>query len=412
MAVARRAESLPEDGRRPDYADLLAAGRISEGLVAVAAGSEGRRFLNLGYRGWRLPSSARGAGLISSRTSSGREPSSPTPVNVSYWNLHERRLDKAGEAVTVDGHPLGFVDFSGFRADRPYWLHPDANRVRVIDDEVLSALCGDYGRRLRDRGWQPPSSRLAGTTRLATGSVSITSCAVCGVTRGRPAASSAIRRRPRAPMRSWPGCASPRSTGRRAGVNRYLEAAYLTRPDLQRAYADLDGRDGPKFLAWAWEHGRLELLPELLPPAPDREVSDRYRLGVNVIGYFSDTLGLAEAARLYVDALAPAAGVPVTTMAIRPDMPVHGGDTPTITRSGRQEYTHRQSQVEPAFNLICANGDQLQALLDAGGGRVLGDRTNIGQWGWETDVLPPSWIPAFTSSRRDLGLHDASWPRT
>ena len=395
VAVARRASSLPEDGRRPDYGDLLAAGRISDGLVAVAAGSEGRRFLESWAQA--TASSAEREGrwldLVPDLFGEGAVVTDPG-LNVSYWNLHERRLEKAGDAVTVDGHPLGFVDFAGFRADRPYWLHPDANRIRVIDDEVLSDLCGDYGRRLRDQGWAPPSSRLTGMTRLGNGQRIDhvlrrlwRDAQASGREFGDPATAAAADA-----FVAW--LREPAEHGREAGVNRYLEAAYRTRPDLQLAFADLDGRDGPKFLAWTWEHGRLELLPELLPPAPDREVSDRYRLGVNVIGYFSETLGLAEAARLYVEALT-AAGVPVTTTGILPDMPVHGDDTATITRSGRQEYAHRQSHVDPAFNLICANGDQLQALLDAGGARVLGDRPNIGQWGWETDVLPPGWIPAF-----------------
>jgi glycosyltransferase involved in cell wall biosynthesis len=395
VAVARRAHALPQDGRRPDDADLLAAGRISDGLVAVAAGAEGPRFLDNWAQGTPPAGDREGRwlDLVPDRFGQGAIVTDPG-LNVSYWNLHERRLQKVGDAVTVDGHPLGFIDLSGFRADRPYWLHPDANRVRVIDDAVLSELCGDYGRRLREQGWQPPSSRLAGMTRLGNGQRIDhhmrrlwRDAQASGREFGDPATAEAADA-----FVAW--LREPADQDRHTGLNRYLEAAYLARPDLQSAFPDLDGRDGPKLLDWAWEHGRLELLPELLPPADDREVSDRYQLGVNVIGYFSDTLGLAEAARLYVEGLT-AAGVPVTTTAIRPDMPIHGGDTPTITRSGHQEYAHRRAGVEPAFNLICANGDQLQALLQAGGDRALGDRPNIGQWGWETDVLPPGWIPAF-----------------
>ena len=36
----------------------------------------------------------------------------------------------------------------------------------------------------------------------------------------------------------------PAEHGGDGGVNRYLYAAYLTRPDLQREFADLDGADG------------------------------------------------------------------------------------------------------------------------------------------------------------------------
>ena len=33
--------------------------------------------------------------------------------------------------------------------------------------------------------------------------------------------------------------------------------------------------------------------------------------------------------------------------------------------------------------------------MRAGGARELGGRPSIGQWGWETDVLPQSWLSSF-----------------
>ena len=52
------------------------------------------------------------------------------------------------------------------------------------------------------------------------------------------------------------------------------------------------------------------------------------RPAVNVIGFLDDALGLAQAARLYIDGLR-AAGVPVTTTAIAPD--------PAALRGGRPD---------------------------------------------------------------------------
>ena len=48
-------------------------------------------------------------------------------------------------------------------------------------------------------------------------------------------------------------------------------------------------------------------------------------LAVNVIGYLGETLGLGEAAGLYIAALT-AARVPVTTTAVTPDLPVKGAE--------------------------------------------------------------------------------------
>ena len=67
------------------------------------------------------------------------------------------------------------------------------------------------------------------------------------------------------------------------------------------------------------------------------------RLAVNVIGFLDDALGLAQAARLYIDALR-AAGVPVATTAIAPDGPAGcGGRRSSATATGRTMSCGRRS---------------------------------------------------------------------
>jgi glycosyltransferase involved in cell wall biosynthesis len=127
-----------------------------------------------------------------------------------------------------------------------------------------------------------------------------------------------------------------------------------------------------------------------MPSAPTPE--DR-RLAVNVIGFLDDALGLAQAARLYIDALR-AAGVPVATTAIAPDAPA-GLRGKAIERSGRRAHDVLRTPFEPAFNLACLNGDHLVRFARGSGGEVLLHRPTIGQWAWETDVLPPDWLSAF-----------------
>lgn len=117
------------------------------------------------------------------------------------------------------------------------------------------------------------------------------------------------------------------------------------------------------------------------------------RVAVNVIGFLDDTLGLAEAARLYITALR-AAGVPVATTAIAPDAPAVPRRK-TIKRYGNRAHSELRTPFEPAFNLACITGDQLVKLARTRGGEVLAARPTIGQWAWETDVLPPSWLPSF-----------------
>ncbi len=174
-------------------------------------------------------------------------------------------------------------------------------------------------------------------------------------------------------------------------MTRYLLAAYRSRPDLQAAFGNLDGDGGVGLVAWSREHGRRELLPSLLPAAPGEErLAGPAHLAVNVIGYLSESLGLAEAARLYIAGLT-AAGVPVSTTAVPVDDPAAGSPA----RDGSRTYRDRTSEAVPVFNLACVNGDALASLVRARGPQLLGNRVTIGQWAWETDVIPPSWGGAF-----------------
>jgi glycosyltransferase involved in cell wall biosynthesis len=286
------------------------------------------------------------------------------------------------------------LDFEEFRPDRPYWLSDAGTRVRVIEDPVLAELCGEHAQRLLEAGWRPLRRELADVDRLGNGQ------RVDHLVRslwleaadedesfGDPARSAGADA-----FVAW--MRGPAQRGGDAGVNRYLYAAYRTRPDLQEAYPDLDGPDGARLIEWAWAHGRREVLAELLPGgAAGSGRAEGEQIAVNVIGYLGEALGLGEAARLYVRSLG-AAGVPVSTTAVRPDLPVEE-DQRTIERSGSRRYEDVRDPLEPAFNLACLNGDHLQELIRARGIDVLEGRPTIGQWGWETDVLPSSWLGAF-----------------
>ena len=122
------------------------------------------------------------------------------------------------------------------------------------------------------------------------------------------------------------------------------------------------------------------------------EPSPTASLAVNVIGYLDDALGVAEAARMYVDTLR-AADVPVGTTSVSPDPDAQGGDL--FTRAGRRPYAGMRAVPEPSFNLVCLNGEQLEMFVRLGGSQILDGLPNIGSWFWETDVLPNSWMAAF-----------------
>jgi glycosyltransferase involved in cell wall biosynthesis len=296
VVLVRRAGAIPDDGELPDQHELLRVGRISDGLVAVGKSEAATRFLDWWSRHLELREEAEQPWLdLAPDLFPEAAVFEDTGYNVSFWNLHERPLERRGDEVLAAGRPLRLMQFEGFHPDRPYWLNERATRARVVDDPVLAELCGEHAERLRAAGW--------------------------------------------------------------TGAEQYV---------------DLDVVAGSSNGAQGGDAG----------------------LAVNVIGYLGDTLGLAEAARAYVKGLT-AAGVPVTTTAIRPDLPLEAG-APKVERSGSHHpYQETTAAIEPTFNLVCLNGDHLMSFVHRRGERVLGGLPTIGQWGWETDVLPPSWLPAF-----------------
>jgi hypothetical protein len=393
VALVPRLSSLPDDGLEPDFAALLDAGEISPATVAVARGGRGTSFVEWWVRrhGESDVSDGRLLSLAHEQLQLGPVVTDPG-CNVSYWNLHERPLRRVDDRVMADTEPLRAFHFAGFRPDRPYWLSERATRVRVIDDPVLSELCGEYAELVLEAGWTQPRREIAGVQRLGNGQrvdhlvrALWSEAAEDGRDFGDPLAADAADE-----FVAW--LRQPADHGGGSGVNRYLYAAYLTRPDLQREFPHLDGPDGRRLMTWALQYGRREMLSELLAPADDA-VPAGLPLGVNVIGYLGETLGLAEAARLYVAALS-AAGVPVTTTAVTPDLPVDRGEQ-SIARYGSRRFHDLRADTEPAFNLACLNADHLVELIRVRGEEVLQGLPTIGQWGWETDVLPPSWTPAF-----------------
>ena len=64
---------------------------------------------------------------------------------------------------------------------------------------------------------------------------------------------------------------SPAPVGGSAGINRHLHDLYLSRPDLRRAFPDLEGADARALVEWAHQYGQHEVPigTDLLPDIDD-----------------------------------------------------------------------------------------------------------------------------------------------
>jgi glycosyltransferase involved in cell wall biosynthesis len=437
MLVPRTTQDVPDDGLQPTPAQLELAGRIEETIMGVDASAPAAEFL-----AWWQAHVEEALGSLDARRSGARPEDRPwlarflelaparfsTAVlddpgcNLNMWNLHRLTLQPDPRGALVDGRgPLRFLNLPGFEPDRPHRLNAIASRARVSRAPVLHDLCERYAAELRESGWSDFDHREEVGRRLLGGLVYDDSL------RAIYASALALGKRfenlfdedGTHEFLAW--LEEPAARGGAHGINRYVfHRVARERPDVVRAYPDLDGPDGAEYVAWCWAFGREELaIPDrFMPPrhgqAPVTEsssvpaaedalsVSDPAPastartapdngLAVRLTGYLGHTLGLGAAARGYAQALG-AVGVPVRTVTV----PLHhlalpvelGGE---YGRHGFEDLVHDGAH---GFEIVAVNADELPDFITRlGEGYFEGPR--IGIWGWETNSIPSRWQRAF-----------------
>ena len=471
LLVPRATVDLPDDGLQPTQRQLEQAGRISETVIAVNGAASG------GFLAWRAKQVewvlgsldgqerpvrpedrvwlARYLELAPARfwTAVMEDPG----VNVGMWNLHGRTLEPGPDGPLVDGHwPLRLLDLAGFDPDRPYRLAPLASRTRLSRLPALRDLCADYAQELAQAGWRDLDLRRDVGRRLADGLLydeSLRALHARALALGAHFEDLFSEQGTRA-FTAW--LAGPAPWGAVHGINRYVfYRVARERPDVMRAYPDLDGADGAGYVDWCWTFGRkeLDILDRFMPPAPsqrgaspppqdtpvaeapepsgtpqdtpvaeapepsgtpqdtpvaevpqpsgtpqDTPVAEAPEPSgtasgpaVRVTGYLGHSLGLGAAARGYVRALS-AAGIPVSTVSV----PLHHLALPVALASeyGRHSFDELVHEGVHGFELVAVNADELPDFVERlGEGYFEGSR--IGIWGWETNSIPARWRRSF-----------------
>ncbi|MCW3068922.1 MAG: glycosyltransferase [Solirubrobacterales bacterium] len=437
LLVPRLSTDLPDDGLQPTAAQLEAAGRIEETIMAVDPSSEAQRFL--AWWGERVELML---GSLDARRSGARPEDRPwlgrflelaparfaTGVlddpgcNLNMWNLHQRDLHATASGVRVDGRwPLRFMNLPGFEPERPHRLNSAASRARVSRSPILHELSERYAEELRESGWRDSDHRADVGRRLADGLVyddSLRSVYASALALGESFPDLFTDQGTGLFLRWLEG---PAPRGAVHGINRYVfYRVARERPDVVRAYPDADGPDGEEYVAWCWAFGRDELsIPDrFMPPRPgeaqsnssqaDSQAEPRSsqaereparnrhdgaanRLAVRLTGYLGHTLGLGAAARGYAQALT-AAGVPVSTVTV----PLHHLALPVELEAGygRHGFEDLVHQGAHGFEIVAVNADELPDFVTRLGESYF-EGPRIGIWGWETNSIPPRWQRAF-----------------
>ena len=438
LLVPRMTVDVPDDGLEPTPAHMERAGRIEETIIGVDASADAGGFL-----AWMNVRAEESLGSLDARRS-GERPEDrhwlarflelaparfSTAVlddpgcNLSMWNLHRHTLQAEAGRVLVDGRArLRFLNLAGFDPDRPHRLNPIASRARVSRSPVLHELCERYATELRSGGWKDADHRGEVGRRLAGGLVyddSLRAIHASALALGRDFEDLFGEQGTEAFI-AWLEGPAPR--GGAYGINRYVfHRVARERPDVVRAYPDLDGADGVEYVAWCWAFGRHELgIPDrFLPPRPGEasaatspaapladlaaNAPSRRRqpppgdgapedgLAVRLTGYLGHTLGLGAAARGYAQALG-AAGVPVRTVTV----PLHHLALPVelATEYGRHGFEDLVHDGAHGFEIVAVNADELPDFVTRLGEDYF-EGPRIGIWGWETNSIPPRWERAF-----------------
>ena len=442
LLVPRMPADVPNDGLEPSRAQMEREGRIEETIMAV----DGTPACD-GLLVWWGQHVEQTLGSLDARQRGGRPEDRPwlarylelaparfaTAVlddhgcNLNMWNLHTRTLESGPDGILVDGRwPVRFLNLPGFDPTRPYRLNARASRARVSRSPALHELCERYAAELLQAGWRDVERREEVGRRLADGLVydgSLRAAYAWALTLGQDFGDVFSEEGTREFM-AW--LAGPAPRGGAHGINRYMfHRVARERPDVMRAYPDLDGVDGAGYLAWCWAFGRDELaiperfmprrpgqVPLIAPPAtPDvgqetaPEAPARARPAshtpsvapgtdgpaVRLTGYLGHTLGLGAAARGYVQAL-DAAGVPVRTVSV----PLHHLALPMELEAeyGRHGFEDLIYEGRHGFEIVAVNADELPDFVERLGEDYF-EGPRIGIWGWETNAIPPRWQRAF-----------------
>jgi glycosyltransferase involved in cell wall biosynthesis len=459
VLTPRMTADVADDGLEPSPGQAAQTGRVDETIIAVDAGARAEGFVDwwsartdaaigsLDGRGGDRPEDrpwlARYLELAPARFSTAvlDDPG----FNLSMWNLHRHALSEVGGRILVDGTwPARLLNLPGYAPDRPHRLAPGASRVRISRSPVLRELSLRYAAALSGAGWRDADHRRDIGRRLAEGTIYDDSlralharARVLGERFGDLFSQSGS-----AAFTAW--LLGPAPEGAVYGINRYLFFRIAReRPDVLRAYPDLDGADGTGYVAWCWAFGRRELaIPDrFMPPPPGRAPTaplhpeppvqapaeqtpptaarprasrasattparapalasfeangargaDGSEFAVRVTGYLGHTLGLGSAARAYVQALT-AAGVPVSTLSVPLD---HLALPSTLDGGyGRHVFEDLVHKGRHGFEIVAVNADELPDFVGRLGPSYF-EGPRIGIWGWETNSIPARWQRAF-----------------
>jgi GT2 family glycosyltransferase/glycosyltransferase involved in cell wall biosynthesis len=253
---------LPEDGREPSELAILLAGSFNTGFMAARPSPESETLL--GWWSQRLRTGSRldaARGLVFEQRWADLLPGlfeavgiwRDPGVNFGYWRAATSRLERGGEHILVDGHPLRSVHFTGFDPRQPERLSKYDNRTALDREPLLAELCVEFAERLDAHGHAETSRWPYGFARTASGAPLTSELRElwdCAAREGAVSQLPFTAEGERAFLR-WLAEPEPGTNGE--PLNRILHALHQSNSELRRRFPDPHGNDREAYMAWAEE---------------------------------------------------------------------------------------------------------------------------------------------------------------
>jgi glycosyltransferase involved in cell wall biosynthesis len=185
--------------------------------------------------------------------------------DVAYWNLYHREIGYEKGVYTVNGVPLKFYHFSGYSPDHPEQISKHQNRYSFKDQPLLKALFEGYAECLlvngfaAVKGWpyaydgaNTMGVRLPDVARALWRELEINDPSwqlFDGVSEDDLAAR----------LLAWLNEPVVEPAPGQPTITRLALAVYQRRPDLQRAFPYMMGRDRVAYVRWLVNKGKDEL---------------------------------------------------------------------------------------------------------------------------------------------------------
>lgn len=318
-------------------------------------------------------------------------------LNVAYWNLWQRKLEKTTAGWQVDGKPLVFFHFSGIDVNQPQRLSKHTTRFNGSLEPALQSLIDSYIAQLQLFEDKTPLKPVYGYGTFSNGVPITNLMRECYRTLEEPWLES-----PFDTFHHYLNQPYWRSSARVGYLlTNLMYFLWCQRLDLQKLFEleTLQGRRdyaqwfvgyAPDYqiddyfiypvldrLASAFDHQR--------PPSIQGQVQPK-TADVCVIGYLEAEMGMGQAGRAALSSWA-AAKVPVKGYNVTVNVPACQGD--------RSATRLLSSSPEAAIHLYVVNADQLAIVGKKVSSLARPPAWRINMPFWELSHFPAAWIPHY-----------------